>query len=300
MSKHGSIRRYSLIIEKLARKNYPTFSMIKEFLFDHGFELSDRTIQRDIEQIRYDFGIEITFDNNTKGYYIDEENSMSTEGFIRFLEIANTADLLSETLMDSKGALDYIEFESAGALKGLKYLRELLMALKNKRLISFSYKSFDAEKERTYQLAPYLLKEYQSRWYIIGMVKGLNEFRTFGIDRFISLQVLEETFIPNSASTPKQLFHNTIGLTYSVSQVEEVELSFTPFQGNYVKTLPWHHSQQIIADNDRELRIRLTIVPNFEFKQKVLMHGEYVKVIKPTSFAVEIKQSLENTLKHYK
>lgn len=300
MSKHGAIRRYSLIIEIIAKKNYPSFAMIKQFLFEHGFELSDRTIQRDIEQIRYDFGIEITFDNNARGYYIDEENSMSTEGFIRFLEIAGTADLLSETLMDSKGALAYIEFEAAGALKGLKYLRELLMALKNNRMISFVYNRFDSEEARTYQLQPYFLKEYQSRWYIIGMVKGLNEFRTFGIDRFVSLQLLEQTFRPKTLEVPKQLFQHTIGLTYSATnQIEEVELSFTPFQGNYIKTLPWHHSQKIITDNDKELRISLRLIPNFELKQKILMHGESVQVIKPKSLAAEIKQSLQNTLRHY-
>ncbi len=129
MSKHGSIRRYSLIIEKIDRNQYPDFSTIKDFLYEHGFEVSDRTIQRDIEQIRFDFGIEITYDPARKGYFINEQETYGVEGFIRFLEIANTADLLTETLMDGKEALNYIEFESAGELKGLKYLKQLLLHL---------------------------------------------------------------------------------------------------------------------------------------------------------------------------
>jgi len=300
MSKHGAIRRYSLIIEKIANKQYPSFSVIKDFLFDHGFEISDRTIQRDIEQIRFDFGLEIKYDKANRGYFIDEEETYGVEGFIRFLEIANTADLLSETLMDGKEALNYIDFESAGELKGLKFLKQLLHALKNNRIINFSYKRFDADKENTYQMQPYLLKEYQSRWYIIGMINNYNDFRTFGIDRIFSLAVKEDTFKRNPALTPKSLFRNTIGLTDAPDGYEEVILSFTAFQGNYIKTLPWHHTQQILTDNEQELRIKLNIVPNFEFKQKVLMHGENVTVIQPQWFANEIKQSLQNTLKKYK
>jgi len=300
MSKHGAIRRYSLIIEKIANRQYPSFSIIKDFLFDHGFELSDRTIQRDIEQIRFDFGIEIKYDKDIRGYYIDDEETFGVEGFIRFLEIANTAALLSDTLRDGKEALNYIDFESAGELKGLKFLKQLLHALKNSRLISFTYKRFDADKENTYLMQPYLLKEYQSRWYIIGLIDNYSDFRTFGIDRIFSLTVKEETFKRDPALSPKSLFRNTIGLTYAPDGYEEVILSFTAFQGNYIKTLPWHHTQQILIDNQQELRIKLNIVPNFEFKQKILMHGETVTVLQPQWLANDIQQSLQNTLKKYK
>jgi len=78
-----------------------------------------------------------------------------------------------------------------------------------------------------------------------------------------------------------------------------VVLSFTQHQGNYVKTLPLHHSQEIIEDSETELRVRLRIIPNYEFKQKILMLGETVKVLEPTWFADEVKNSLKATLKKY-
>jgi hypothetical protein len=37
MSKHGTIQRYTLIIEKIRRNQFPTFKMIKEFLFTQRF-----------------------------------------------------------------------------------------------------------------------------------------------------------------------------------------------------------------------------------------------------------------------
>ena len=91
MSIHGTIRRYTLIIEKINRKQYPSFDTIKDYLFEHGFEVSARTIQRDIEQIRFDFGIEIQYDRYKNGYFIDVDSSINIESFLRFLEIVGTA-----------------------------------------------------------------------------------------------------------------------------------------------------------------------------------------------------------------
>ena len=62
MSKHGSIRRYTLTIEKIGRNQFPSFDVIKDYLFEPSFEVSARTIQRDIEQIRFEFGIELKYD----------------------------------------------------------------------------------------------------------------------------------------------------------------------------------------------------------------------------------------------
>ncbi|HQB23999.1 MAG TPA: WYL domain-containing protein, partial [Bacteroidales bacterium] len=69
MSKHGEIRRYSLILEIIRNNHYPSFQTIKEHLHGCGFQVGDRTIQRDIEQIRYDFGVEVVYDHYKKGYW---------------------------------------------------------------------------------------------------------------------------------------------------------------------------------------------------------------------------------------
>ena len=166
MSKHGTIRRYALIIEKLKSNRHPSFEEIREHLFNVGFEISDRTIQRDIEQIRYEFGIEIIYDRLKNGYYIDYENSINIESFFKFLEIVNTAELLTESLLESKNSLKHILFESEGNLKGLERLKSLLRAIKENRTIAFTHYNFTTENTKHFIIEPYLLREYQGRWYI--------------------------------------------------------------------------------------------------------------------------------------
>ncbi|MFW5758903.1 MAG: helix-turn-helix transcriptional regulator [Bacteroidota bacterium] len=299
MSKHGTIRRYTLEIEKIRRGHFPSFRDIKNYLYDHGFEIGDRTIQRDIEQIRVEFGIEIKYDRNKNGYCIDYEISVNVESFFRFLEIVNTAELLTDSLHESKDALKHISFDTGGGLKGIENLKPLLKAIKDKRKISFTHFNFHTEKYRKYTLKPYLLKEYQNRWYIVGIIGGLNEFRTFGVDRIENLEIKTETFKPNKKLNPAKLFEQTIGLVYSQHKPQNIVLSFTPDQGKYIKTLPLHSSQQVLIDDKNECRVAIHVAPNYELIQQILKHGETVKVIEPQWLVDEVKGVLKRSLERY-
>ncbi|HBX51686.1 MAG: hypothetical protein A2275_17075 [Bacteroidetes bacterium RIFOXYA12_FULL_35_11] len=300
MSKHGTIRRYTLIIEKINRGHHPSFDEIKEYLFDHGFEISARTIQRDIEQIRYEFGFEILYNRDKNGYYIDFENCINTESFLRFLEIVNTAELLTESLSENKDTLKYISFDNSGVFKGTENIKPLLQAIKNNRIVTYKHFNYHTGKTNSYTLKPYLLREYQNRWYIIGTINKNSEFRTFGLDRVQNLIITTETFKPDKKANPAELFENTIGVVYSYHEQQKVILSFTSVQGKYIKSLPLHKSQRIIIDNEDELRIELNVIPNYELSQLILMHGETVKVIEPVWLIDEIKETLKASLKQYK
>ncbi len=300
MSTQGTIRRYTLEIEKVSRGQFPSFKEIMEYLGNHGFEISARTLERDFEQIRFEFGIEITYKREKSGYFIDYEKSIDTESFFRFLEIVNTAELLTESLSQSKNALQYFSFDGGGGLNGIENLKILLKAIKDKRKISFNHFNFHTGKTRKYTLKPYLLKEYQNRWYVVGILGKQDDFITFGIDRMNDLIVLAETFINDEKLNPAKKFENIIGVVHSNENIQKVILSFSPGQGKYIKTLPLHKSQQILIDNETEFQIALDIIPNYEFIQQILKHGDTVKVIEPQTLAKEVKQNLKRTLKKYK
>ncbi len=299
MSQQGTIKRYTLIIEKTGRRLYPSFDEIKQYLFDHGFEVSKRTIQRDMEQIRYEFGVEIVYDSSRKGYYIDKDGSVNLDAFLRFLEIVNTASLLTDSLKESKDALDHIMFESQGELQGMEFIKPLLSAIRNRRIVSFFHENYETGRKKEYKAKPYLLKEYQGRWYLVCLIEGVDELWTFGLDRISDTKVTDNKFTRNKSIDPKSVFESTIGVTHSIRKPEEVVLSFTPLQGKYVKALPLHRSQKIIKDNEQELVISLKIIPNYELIQRILMLGEGVKVIEPVWLANDIVSVLKTTLDKY-
>jgi predicted DNA-binding transcriptional regulator YafY len=298
MSAQGIIRRYYLIIEKVNR-GFPTTLELIEYLEGFGLPASKRTLERDRSAIRWEFDIEILFDRGRQGYYIDKSKSTDMDSFLRFLGIVNTAELLAESLRESKDALDYISLDQSTVLRGIEFLRDLLFATKNHLKISFEHVKFDSGRIKEFHIDPYLLKEYQNRWYIVGQPEGYPDLLTFGIDRITKLLIKDQKFQPNASFNPKQRFLNVIGIESNNSQTERVVLSFTPFQGKYVKSLPWHHSQNILIDSEEEFRIEMNIVLNYELEQKILMHNHNVRVIEPESLVLKIREHLVNTLNQY-
>lgn len=299
MSANKTIRCISLIIEKVGRNQFPPFKEIQQFLKDHDYPVSDRTLQRYFQQIRDEFDISITYNQSKNGYFINKEESLDMDRFFSFLEIVNTAELLTESLIESRDILNYISFETQGKFRGVEYLKTLLRAIKNNRKITFTHENFETGKHRKYSLKPYLIKEYQNRWYLVGVISGINEFRTFGIDRINNLEISDKTFAPVKDFDAATLFNNTIGLTYSLNQLEEIILSFTPLQGKYIKTLPLHQSQEIVIEDENELQIKIKIIPNYEFVQRILMLGSNVKVLQPQWLVADVKWQLKESLKQY-
>ena len=300
MSTQGTIKRYHLTVEKVANAIFPSFEEIKSYLHDQGFEISPRTLQRDIEQVRNEFGVEIKYDRAKNGYYIDKEDSLNLESFLRFLEMMVTANIIADCLKDGKDNMNYLNFESKGNLRGIEYLKDFLLAIRTQRVVNFTHENFQTEKRKKVIMKPYLLKEYRNRWYVIGNVEGIKEFRIYGIDRITELIVTKEKFKLSKSAEVIDLFENTIGLLYDEHELQEVHLAFEAIEAKYVKSLPWHQSQVLLSENAKETVFKLNITPNYELKQKILMLGANVKVVKPLWLAKEIKENLMKTLKQYK
>ncbi len=55
----------------------------------------------------------------------------------------------------------------------------------------------------------------------------------------------------------------------------------------------------IIIDSDKELRVKLHIIPNIEIKQRILMMGDAVTVLHPEWLVEEVKDTLKAALRRY-
>lgn len=300
MSTQGTIKRYTLLIEKINIGTFPPFKELKDFLEDHGFSISPRTLQRDIEQIRNEFCIEILYNRSRNGYYIDKVNSHNLDSFIKFLEIAGTGEIISDTLRDGKEVLNYMSFESEGSLRGIENLKDLVQAVKNNRKVKFVHENYFKGTKKQISLNPYHLKEYQNRWYVFGSLDGTSTFRTFGIDRITELKVLVDKFKPDPKINPVKIFGEVIGLTYSFSKIEEVDIWLSAQQVKYAESLPFHHTQRFIDANKDGATLRMNIRLNFELTQKILTLGDNAKVLKPQILVDEVKDLLSDMLGMYK
>jgi len=298
MSTREAIGRLSLIIKKV-RKFPATFEEIEDFLAreselqKYTYTICIRTFQRDLNDIRSLYDIDIKFNRSRKVYYIDsEDKSQSTERILEAFDVFNAlkvADRLS----------DYILFENRRA-KGTENLYGLLHAIQNRLQISFSYQKFWEDQPSIRQVEPYALKEFKNRWYLLSNDLVSKKLRIFALDRLTSLEISKRTFTFPTDFNVKEYFRYCFGIIQPNNQVpEQVILSFDPEQGKYIKSLPLHDSQQILVDNSEEFRIKLELYITFDFIMEILSYGSRVKVLEPVELVEEVKNAMLNAYQQY-
>ena len=242
MAKKEYLQRYILIVELLRRKSV-SFLEIQEYLFDNEIDISQRTFQRDKEEIESLWGIEIKFNKKEGNYEIKEE--LSDGKFDRIAESFTMANALNQSETFSK----YIFLEQRKP-KGTEYFNGILHAIQNNLIITFQLNSYWAEATQR-RCVPKAIKEAQNRWYLIGYDLDRNDFRNYGLDRISNF-----TVTASKKQTPninvKEYYKNAFGIE-TQGQPYKVILKLDNAQKKYLQSLPFHHSQKIVEEklNDK-------------------------------------------------
>lgn len=322
--------RYRLIDIRLRKKPYPSLEQLIDYLCENlDKRISKRTVQLDLQEMRYsqalNFSAPIMYDKRERTYrYTDPDFSISNlpvspdelhglEFAISILDqfkhlpaikefeeaiqrIASTVKINKE----ARGEADYIQFEKTFVIKGIEFIEPILKAISERRVIKFTYQKHGSDEISENLLEPYLIKEAKNFWYVIGKRTNKKEQKilTFAMDRILDIQLTDDTF-SESDIDKKNFFKNVVGVSLGEGQTEKVVLSFAPVQGKYIKTVPIHHSQQIVKESNTELRISLEVVINHELKMQLLSYGSNVQVIQPKKLAAEIKETAKQMLKLY-
>ena len=286
------------LVEILKSSSFESMKNLISYLSaNRESKISERTFYRLKATLRDDYGIIIKHSRANEGYYLDQEKSMNIESFLSHMEILATAEQLSVNLIENNNTLSFVEFENKAAIDTVPNFKNVVNAIQQRLPITFNHNSFYHLKESIYTVKPYLLKQYQNRWYVIGETeKG---YRTFGIDRIENIKLGTKKFKPKTEEA-KDKFRNVIGLNYVDHKLESIILSFDISQKPYLLSLPLHRSQkQISTDDEVSFDVELKIHPNFEFRQQILKYGSLVKVVEPKWVAEEIKEELRKGFENY-
>ena len=304
MSKRAYISRYLLILKKLSTQSYVSYEELKAYL-SYQFELlqlqddtiylgfSKRTLQRDIREIQTIFGIDIAYSREYKGYYIREDKTEKAS-FQRLLETFH----LFTSLQVSKDIDSFVFLDNRKA-KGTEHILGILHAIQNEVKLQFTYHKFWEEQSSERSLNPYAIKEFKNRWYVIGKDNGDNLVKTFGLDRISDLEITSQAFKKSEDYDVKEAYQNNFGILSNEEKPEKVILSFTPVQGKYVKSLPLHSSQQVIAESSAAIQIQLQVRITYDLLMEIISYGKEVKVLAPESLIEQVKQAHAAALKQY-
>lgn len=294
-------------------------------------DISTRTIEQDLYEMRYNeelgFSAPIEYSRKDKGYYYSDQDysidkiplnsddvdaiqfaSSIFEQFRKvsiFSEFSGAVDKLIDAInikrhASEKDKLDFIQFDNPGYVAKGEHLQTFIKVIKENNVVVLHYQKYDSEEQKQYTFHPYFLKQFDNLWFVLGWVEEYNTTRTFALDRITQIDIVTRGFEINDIFNKEEYYQNVYGITQNPSEkVEKVELLFSKLQGNYIKTIPIHPTQEVISDNEQGLTICLSVKINFELKAKILSYGSQVQVLQPQSFRKEIKEEMIKTLVKY-
>jgi len=281
------------------RRGSATFEQIDAYLAMQSelqggnLRMSLRQFQRDIKDIESIFEVDISYDFKLKVYAINQdETSEVSQRRMEALDVFNALKIGESSSMS-------IHFEKRKP-QGTENFHGLLHAINNQLQISFTYQKFwdDYLSHRTVE--PYALKEFRNRWYLLALDLNDLKVKSFAFDRLTELEISKKKFYSSETFDVNEYYRSCFGIISPTDHdLEEVILSFDAIQGKYIKSLPLHETQEILIDNEHEVRIKLNIYLTLDFIMEILSHGDNVKVIKPKSLIAELKKSYQNALAQY-
>jgi predicted DNA-binding transcriptional regulator YafY len=325
----NALLRYRIIDDCLTNpmKRYPRMQDIIEKIEQQTDDsISESMFSKDIQNMKRVYNAPIRYDKTHGGYCYTEPGFSIKEFPLNHQEI-EALDFSTALLGLLKGTKLFQQYENAinKVIEGYRiskiigksekqilqteepvrsadsrWLEIILKAIIEKTVLRINYQGFGKESKE-HEFSPYLLKEYHNRWYVIGHSANRKRVIVLALDRIKNIETLKSRFVSDDKFNPADFFKYSLGITQLHGiKPEEVILSFTPSQAQYVLSQPLHHSQKVILQNNAEVQIRLKVYLSHELTMTVLSYGAGVRVVQPDSLKETVKNCIRDLKSLYK
>lgn len=317
-------------IDKCLQNSYRTWTLedlidaCSNALYEYegrDVNVSKRTIQLDIQLMRSDkLGYNAPIEVYDKKFYRYEDEDFSITD-IPLNE--NDMHVLSETVEMLKQFKDFSLFSELGGiiqrledkiytekthrpsiihldknenLRGLEHLDVLYQAILKKMVLRLNYQSFTAREQQVFDFHPFILKEFNNRWFLVGQKKAKSTVITLALDRIISIDFNTKLDYIDTDFDGDAYYENTIGVTVMGEQhVQKVVLKVYRPHSPYILTKPLHHSQKLLKElGNGAILIELRVHHNFELERIILGFGDGIHVMEPPLLRQNILGRLQN------
>ena len=268
---------------QLKKENARRYNLILRFLLEKGMNGMDDLLGWLKENSTADVSYEVT---------LQDLKDMLNHPEYAFLALMDKDESIGQ---DED---DIIFFENRPSLSGMEFLLPLRNVIYNKQVIELYYRPFYEDKPNIIRLHPYLLKEYLSRWYLIGLNDIKKELRTFALDRIIEIKTVDEKYISRIFNAT-EFFKNAVGVISSLEEPQEILLEVLKPQAFYLTTRALHNSQYVYSEDEGKIVFAYRLHPSYEFTSLVLSLGSDAKILSPHFLVEKLKKQVENMLDNY-
>jgi predicted DNA-binding transcriptional regulator YafY len=274
------------------------------------FELCVRTVMRDIDFMRDRLELPIEWDGKKNGYYYTREvdqfpqlamNEAETFALlVAHKAIAQYHDTPFQRPLEAAfrrltGQLDQSVRFSMGSLgkilsfrpfapddADLKVFEALTRALRERRVLSFSYRNRAAAALQRRTVHPYHLACIDNHWYLLAFDLKRKAMRTFALTRMQKAELGRGRFAVARGFDADAHLRGSFGVFKGDPEGDyEVVVDFDAWAADEIRGRKWHPSQEVTELPRRWLRLRMRLNNLEEVERWVLSFGAHATVARP-------------------
>jgi len=308
------LRKYIWLVQTFIRAGERGLSLEEisdrwEDRFDSAY--SRRTFNNHREAVEEVFGIRIGCNRSTNRYYIEYSEDVSDEN-------AETAWLINTFTVNNMLALGKERLSGRVSVEdipsGHRHLTDVLEAMTEGLEIEICYRKYTSSDESRYTLRPYAVKEFAKRWYIIGYCLEREAVRVYGLDRVMSLELLDRRFVMPDKFDVDELFATSFGIYLPEGPGRTIVFRTSATEARFLRDLPIHSSQEELRGGSlRALKENLGmdisgddvyfsifVCPNTNLIMEFCKYAGRVEVISPEAVRSAVREQLHNGLSQYR
>jgi predicted DNA-binding transcriptional regulator YafY len=332
--KKSTLLRQWEMMRMLTVSRWDKASEIAARLYDTGYAVSVRTVQRDLKELSEIFPIELNDKNSRdygwrwmKGAHLDIPGMSISEALAMRLVETHLKQLLPAAMLDglqsvfslAQTKLDKVEKQNNNPSKDwLNKVRvvqpsqsmlpplvnqeiqaDLYQALLKKRQIAAYYQPMSSSQPKEYLLHPLGLIMRGAVAYLVASAWNYTEVQLYALHRFSEVEILDMAAkAPEGFNLDKAI---ASGLADFASQGEPINLEIRckEWVAAYLTETPLSADQQTESEANGWVRLTATVNNTWQLHWWLLGQGEGVEVCAPDELRKEIKTALMNAAKLY-
>jgi predicted DNA-binding transcriptional regulator YafY len=279
-------------------------------------EVSAKTIQRDVDYMRYQLNLPIEYDEERHGFYFTEQVTHFpavhiTESELIALLVARKAveqyantpfqKPLTEAFqkltagLDGQISFNWHEFEQTFDVRPIGISKQNLAvfeivaaALRQNCELELRYRKLEAKQPELRRVRPYSLICVEHQWYLRAWDLVRRDLRTFHLGRIPRAKKLPHHFKRPAGFDVNEAFLDSIGV-YTGTPPEDIVLRFDSWAATVAAERIWHSSQSIRTRDDDTVELKLKVAVTPEFERWLWSWGDVVEVTSPITLRDKVR-----------